>query len=157
MKPAILDWLEDMGLEHLAKPVLAHGIAEPSVEVPTWVQSCFLTACSQGEVLMADSDAVCGSHWRGFMLLLERDQVTRDALDTLMRLDDTTDKMTLEIGQLYGRFKSALASTPAMKRLKQRQNARVRRITGQGFATPKRPTDAAFYAESQPPRVRRSR
>lgn len=153
-------WLDHLGLSHLItwsafspdqsfmSPLLSVA------EVQPWARACYLTAYFRRQAFGGDLPEDFAA-WRGFVLLLELDGGTRDAIDTLMRLNVEETKIVYEVGLLFDEYRAKLADAPVMKRVHQRQVARARRMTGQGPGDHKRPSEAAFWKESLPPKVRR--
>lgn len=94
--------------------------------------------------------------WRGFLLVLEKDEASRRAIETVNTLDPM--KAPDYVGELFAGYLDKIVNAPVVRAVQRVQELRARRISGRatGFAPDgiARPSDAEFDLEALPPKPR---
>lgn len=145
-----LDWL--LALDLFVEPFAADtpGLLGAMVlRAPPWVTACHALArldpapVSKG--WRRDREVTARrTTWRGFLVFLTRDDVTRTAIDAVGRLGDEAAAAAF-VAPLLARFEELMGAAPVCSRVQALQELRARRLDGRAA----RASDAAYAASRE--------
>jgi len=130
------------------------GSARTGERTPPWVAACYALAARTDRVITLRATSpertAARAKWRGFLVLLTRDDVTRDAVDAVGRLGDPNAAAAF-VAPLLARFSELMAAAPVCSRVAALQATRARRLDGRAARVP----DASYAVETRrPPKPR---